>query len=149
MDSPSCGFSPLAPCATLPYTLNGIGSYVLPNTSALTIMVGPGQYGPAFCGAYGLRPVNITGMGSAATVVDCGGTNRMLFAFSVTIVTGLTITRGHAQVTGMGAGGVAVDGGGAIAVLWSTAQTPPGVCRVVVVVVCVLCVVDHIGWPRS
>jgi hypothetical protein len=38
----------------------------------------------------------------------------------------------------MGAGGVAVDGGGAIAVLWSAAQTPPGVCRVVVVVVCVL-----------
>jgi hypothetical protein len=128
MDSPSCGFSPQAPCASLLYTINGIGSYVLPNTSALTIMVGPGHYGAAFCGAYGLRPINITGAGSSTTVVDCGGIRRMLFAFSATIVTGMTITRGFAPVIGAGADGVAVDGGGAIAVLWSAVQTPPGVC---------------------
>ena len=126
MDNATCGFSPATPCASIPYAVNGIGPYVLPATSMLTVIVGPGLYGATSCGAYGLRPLNITGAGSGATIIDCAGTNRMLFAFSVTFVSGLTVRRGLAVVTGSGANGVAVDGGGAIAILWSAANTPPG-----------------------
>jgi hypothetical protein len=126
VDNATCGFSPATPCASIPYAVNGIGPYVLPATSMLTVIVGPGLYGATSCGAYGLRPLNITGAGSGATIIDCAGTNRMLFAFSVTFVSGLTVRRGLAVVTGSGSNGVAVDGGGAIAILWSAANTPPG-----------------------
>jgi hypothetical protein len=106
--------------------VNGIGPYILPNTSMLTVVLAPGLYDATSCGTYGLRPLNISGAGSGATVVDCARTGRFLLAFSTTIVSGLTVQRGAVTVAGVGSNGVAVDGGGAIAVLWSTQTTPAG-----------------------
>jgi hypothetical protein len=125
-DNATCGLTPTSPCATVRYAVNGIGPSLVPSTSMLTVVMAPGVYGPASCGTYGLRPLTIVGAGSNATTVDCGGTNRFLFAFSVTVVRGMTITRGAVGVSGRGAGGIAVDGGGAIAIVWSASQTPRG-----------------------
>ena len=122
VDSPECGFSPDAPCASIAYVVNGIGPYVEPVTSPLHVVVGPGLFHNTSCGAYGFRPLNITGAGSAATTVDCEGTSNLLVAFSATFVSGLTVRRGVARVgltdPATGDAVVSIEGGGAIAVLW-------------------------------
>jgi hypothetical protein len=118
VDSPECGFSPDAPCASIAYVVNGIGPYVEPVTSPLHVVVGPGLFHNTSCGAYGFRPLNITGAGSAATTVDCEGTSNLLVAFSATFVSGLTVRRGAVTVGWPDSSVVSVQGGGAIAVLW-------------------------------
>ncbi len=52
------------------------------------------------CGVVANRALVLSGAGKDLTVVDCGGSNRMLLATSNVTMTGLTVTGGYVSVTG-------------------------------------------------
>ncbi len=98
VDGPTCGRVE-APCATLRYTVNAIANGVAPSSVIVPIVLGPGAFGPSSCGANATRPVNITGAGSAASRIDCQGTDRALAASASLWLKGITVTGGFANVT--------------------------------------------------
>jgi hypothetical protein len=105
------------------------------NDTEGVIVLGPGVYGPDSCGGHVTRPVSITGAGSGATIIDCGGVDRGLTASASLHVSlaGVTFTGGFANVSlslevpsadddddnnGAPLLWFAGGGGGGVAVLW-------------------------------
>jgi hypothetical protein len=122
-DGPSCGSAAATPCATLRYAIEGVGNALQPLTATVAVVVAPGGYGPASCGASARRPFNITGPGSAVATVDCGYTTRLLLCNDSLALTGVTVTGGLAvgTVTSPGPGDPNLYtpfGGGAVSVTW-------------------------------
>jgi hypothetical protein len=127
VDGPACG-SVTSPCATLRYAVNVLANVVTPVSAPVPVVLGPGVFGPASCGAHATRPVNITGAGSITTTVDCRGSDRALSASDSVWLAGITFTGGFANVSVAAAdvgGGPSVytgGGGGAVAVLWAASS---------------------------
>jgi hypothetical protein len=110
-----------SPCASLAYAVANVANGVVPPSHVVTVVLGPGVFGPSSCGALALRPMRVTGAGSRATLVDCAGQARMLATNDTLTLSGLTITRGVVDVgtDPSIAGGVPLAfGGGAVAVAW-------------------------------
>jgi hypothetical protein len=117
-DTPACG-TPAQPCATLAYAVNHIASALAPLSARVTVLLGPGRYPGTSCGAVGARPLNITGGGSATTLVDCGGApGRLLVTNDSLVLAGLTVV-GAAYTFHLDVSRGTPDGGGAVAVLWA------------------------------
>ena len=96
-DSVSCGL-PTSPCRTLAYTVNhrvGLvragspeqarhlpaqGASRLGPADVVEVVMGPGLYGAASCGARAYHPLIVRGVGSQpnGTFVNCGGLGRLL-----------------------------------------------------------------------
>jgi hypothetical protein len=131
--SPSSPPPPLVhlPASTRRYAVEVVGSQQAP---PLTVSVAPGWYGPASCGLTASVPLNITGAGPAATVIDCRGTDRVLHTNASLVLAGVRLTGGRAFVseppipTGSDFLTVVVaGGGGALWVDWPLA--PPALPR--------------------
>lgn len=132
-DSADCG-PEASPCATLQYAVSVRGNAAVPTTAMVSLVLGPGRYGPDSCGADAGRPMNISGAGSEATVIDCAGTGRALVTNDSLALSGVTITRGHANVTvtlprpdddDLGLYEFAGGGGGGVAVMWTSGLPAP------------------------
>ncbi len=114
-----------APCATLRFAVNSVSSVVNPPSATVPIVMGPGMFGPNSCGANATRPVNVTGAGSGETLVDCEGTDRLLYTCDSLWLTGITVVGGLANVAvsigDAGYGSVSGGGGGGVTVMWPSA----------------------------
>ncbi len=118
-DASTCG-DPGSPCATLRYAVNNIANQLQPLAAVATVVLGPGVFGSASCGAIATRPINITGAagGSASTTLNCGGASRGLLAYSDVSLSGITVTGGFVNVSRVCDGTAYVDGGAGVAVMW-------------------------------
>lgn len=126
----------MQPCCGVSYAVNAVANAVQPLASTPVVLVGAGWYGPGSCGAVATRPLRISGAGSGTTIVDCGGSGRLLLTNDSVAVTGLTVTGGNVSVSFVDpvaayddssdtpnddyqGPGWAVVGGGGIAVAWA------------------------------
>ncbi len=127
------------PCATLRYAVNVLANYLTPLNVIVPIALGRGAYGPDNCGANATRPVNVTGAGSEATLIDCQGTERALAASDSLWLSGITIRGGFVNVSAVVPGSApayssfAAGGGGGVSIVWPTSLC--GACAEVVDVV--------------
>ena len=120
-DLSTCGDAS-SPCATFRYAVNNIASQLQPLAAVATLVLGPGVFGPANCGAVAMRPVNITGAGPGSTVLDCGGVSQGLVAYSDLSMSGITVTGGFLNVSRVCDGSSFEAGGAGVAVMWSPGQ---------------------------
>ncbi len=123
IDGPMCGTSS-TPCASVRYAVNQQAAAVLPLGAPVLVVLGPGRYTSASCGAVAGRPLSIVGAGSGSggSLVDCEGNDRLLYTNSSVTLSGVAISNGHARVVVNASApfeGQPVAGGGAVAVLWA------------------------------
>lgn len=95
---PGCGTTQAHPCSSLSYAINSIANALQPLTSAVTILLAGGRYGPTSCGGVATRPIHVVGAGSSDVTVDCAGSGRLLLTNDSLVVVGVTVTRGNASV---------------------------------------------------
>ena len=89
------------PCASLRHALF-VADAVNASQPIVSIAIGPGIFDSSSCNAAGHRPVNITGAGKSATVIDCALTapGVLLLAWTVS-VSDLTIRNAYLHGTGV------------------------------------------------
>lgn len=103
-----------SPCGTLKHAVEAVAAFMMPLDVPVPILLAGGDYTASNCGVLSSRPLNISGGGKHYTVINCEGTDRLLFTDSSLWMSSLTIVNGNS--TGDG-GGVAVSGNRTDAIL--------------------------------
>jgi hypothetical protein len=111
-DEPSCGAAD-TPCRTASYAIATVAAALPAGVPIAQVLLAPGLYTSDSCGAVCMRPLNVSGAGQDATVVDCDGASRFLSTTASLAMQRLTVRHAVYRQTVVDAW---FSGGGAVSV---------------------------------